>query len=126
MPPRPPKDTEFAPRWRVMSRGEIAFGPGKADLLAAIEQTGSLSLAAKALGMSYMRAWGLLKTMNRVFKSPLVESSRGGIGRGGARLTWRGEAVLAIYRDMQAKSMKATVSDRKLMTAHLAKEDRSP
>lgn len=125
MPPRPPRDIEFAPRWRVLSRGEIALGPGKADLLAAIEETGSLALAAKSLGMSYMRAWGLVKTMNRAFKTPLVESTRGGIGRGGARLTWRGEAVLAIYRDMQAKSMKATAADRKLMTAHLAREDRS-
>lgn len=126
MPPRPPRDLELVPRWRIMSGGEIALGPGKADLLQAIEEAGSLSVAAKSLGMSYMRAWGLVKTMNRAFKTPLVESTRGGIGRGGARLTWRGEAVLAIYRDMQAKSMKATAGDRKLMAAHLARASRSP
>ena len=75
MAPRPP-------RIRILIGASIALGPGKASLLEAISQTGSISKAAKSMGMSYRRAWTLVDAMNRDFVSPLVESSAG--GRGGA------------------------------------------
>jgi len=74
---------------------DIAFGPGKADLLSAIAKTGSLVAAAKQLGMSYMRAWTLLQTMNHCFRPPLVITVRGGRHGGKAELTEDGLRALA-------------------------------
>ena len=77
---------------------EIAMGPGKADLLAAIEHEGSISGAARALGMSYRRAWLLVDAMNRCWHEPLVATAPGGAAGGGARLTAFGAEVLRRYR----------------------------
>lgn len=87
---------------RVIAKGERAFGPGKADLLEQIDRTGSISAAARALDMSYSRAWGLVEAMNVAFKQPLVESAIGGKRGGGAAVTATGKSVLALYRKMQA------------------------
>jgi molybdate transport system regulatory protein len=82
---------------------EIAMGPGKADLLDAIGQSGSISGAARALGMSYRRAWLLVDAMNRCFAMPMVATSPGGKARGGgARITAQGAAMLAHYRALQS------------------------
>ena len=80
---------------------EIAMGPGKADLLEAIEREGSISGAGRALGMSYRRAWLLVDTMNRCWIEPLVETTPGGAARGGARITPFGYEVLHRYRALQ-------------------------
>ena len=85
-------------RVRILSGSEIAIGPGKADLLNAIEDTGSISAAARTMRMSYRRAWLLVRTMNACFEQPLVEAVKGGRDGGGARLTTTGRDVLADYR----------------------------
>lgn len=86
---------------RLMLDNEIAFGPGKADLLNAIQSTGSISAAGKYLGMSYRRAWLLVDAMNRCFQQPLVETATGGTQGGGARLTPLGLDVIARYQQLQ-------------------------
>jgi molybdate transport system regulatory protein len=86
---------------RLMWRDERAMGPGKADLLEQIAKQGSISAAAKAMTMSYSRAWALVDAMNRAFKSPLVEAAPGGKRGGGARVTEAGLEALARYRAMQ-------------------------
>ena len=86
---------------RVMLDEEIAFGPGKADLLDAIAATGSISSAGKQLGMSYRRTWLLVDSMNRCFQKPLVETTTGGAQGGGTRLTDEGIDVLKRYRQLQ-------------------------
>lgn len=87
---------------RLIVKGARAMGPGKADLLEHIGATGSISAAAKAMGMSYSRAWQLVDTMNQAFREPLVEAASGGRRGGGARITATGAAVLAKYRALQA------------------------
>lgn len=104
---RPRPKLAVHPRIRVLRGKEIALGPGKADLLDAIECDGTLAGAARDLGMSYNRAWMLLQTMNACFRGPLVETARGGSGRGHASLTPTGHAVLALYRRMEAESRAA-------------------
>ncbi|WP_347310292.1 winged helix-turn-helix domain-containing protein [Defluviimonas sp. SAOS-178_SWC] len=89
---------------RLVVAGGDWIGPGKADLLAGIAQTGSISAAGKRMGMSYKRAWGLVDVLNGMFHEPLVSASRGGAGHGGAELTETGQRVLALYRTMQAKA----------------------
>jgi molybdate transport system regulatory protein len=95
------------PRLRVVRDGEVLLGPGMAALLEAIGRNGSLRVAAEELGMSYMHAWGLVQTMNRGFRAPLVALSRGGAGRGGARVTELGGEVLALYGEMEAEARRA-------------------
>ena len=88
---------------RLIAKGERAFGPGKADLLERIAQEGSISKAAKAMDMSYSRAWQLVDAMNTAFRKPLVESSTGGKRGGGAVLTKAGEETLFLFRQMEER-----------------------
>jgi molybdate transport system regulatory protein len=100
------------PRFRMLHGTAIAFGPGKADLLEALQKTGSITKAAGRLGMSYMRAWTLIRTMNRCFCEPLIVAIRGGMkGGGGAVLTDMGREVLALYRRMEHKSVSVVQPD---------------
>ena len=85
---------------RVMFGPEIAMGPGKAELMQAIAETGSITASAKRLGMSYRRAWLLVDTMNRCFREPVVASATGGARGGGATVTDFGRRVLERYRAM--------------------------
>lgn len=80
---------------------EIAMGPGKADLLEAIEREGSISRAGQAMGMSYRRTWLLVDAMNRCWSDRLVETVAGGASNRGARLTSCGREVLRLYRAIE-------------------------
>lgn len=83
------------------------LGPGKIDLLEAIEETGSISGAGRSMKMSYRRAWLLVDDLNHMFRQPLVEASTGGAKGGGAHLTPMGREVVAHYRAIESKAMKA-------------------
>jgi len=84
-----------------------AMGPGKADLLEAIHETGSISAAGRKLGMSYRRAWLLVDEMNRCFRTPVVEARLGGAGGGGAKVTGLGLEALVRYRELQDQAWEA-------------------
>ena len=94
-------------RIRVLSGNQIALGPGKVALLGEIDRSGSISKAARKLGLSYRRAWTLVDTMNKNFKSCLVTGSVGGKKGGGANLTPLGAKMTKTYRAMEAKAEKA-------------------
>ena len=92
------------------------MGPGKADLLEAIDRAGSISGAARDMGMSYKRAWDLVETMNRCFRQPLVATATGGSHGGGAHVTDFGHDVLRRYRDMECKANDCVTEElRELM-----------
>lgn len=80
------------------------IGPGKAELLERIDRCGSIAAAGREMGMSYKRAWQLIGTLNAMFREPLVDSTRGGPGGGGAALTEAGRQVLALYRGFEAEA----------------------
>ncbi|SFH17214.1 molybdate transport system regulatory protein [Palleronia marisminoris] len=84
-------------RLRIVFPGHGMVGPGKAELLQRIRETGSIAAAGRAMGMSYKRAWQLVETMNAMFAEPVVTSVRGGARGGGATLTATGAEVLAAY-----------------------------
>jgi molybdate transport system regulatory protein len=99
---------QIKPRLRILIGKQIALGPGKVELLEALSETGSITAAAKRMNMSYMRAWTLIRTMNRSFKEPLVSATHGGPrGGGGAALTPAGRKALALYRRMDALGLRA-------------------
>ena len=104
-----PPDTPAQPRLRiriVFGKAEM-IGPGKAELLERIDRTGSIAAAGREMGMSYKRAWELIGTLNAMFRDPLVESTRGGPGGGGAVLTPNGQRVLALYRAFESEAATA-------------------
>jgi molybdate transport system regulatory protein len=96
-----------------------AMGPGKADLLEHIKYCGSISAAAKKMGMSYRRAWNLVTLMNEGFETPLVVAAPGGVNGGGAQVTEFGENILRCYRDIEAKTKSAGVREISEILSHL-------
>lgn len=96
---------------RVTFTDDFYVGPGRADLLEGIAETGSIAAAGKRMGMSYKRAWSLVQALNDGFGRPLVETSRGGSEQGGAALTADGAFVLERYRAMQEATRKAIAGD---------------
>lgn len=102
---------------QIYCGGEIAMGPGKADLLDAIRAHGSISAAGRAMGMSYRRAWLLVDVMNRCWQEKLVGTIPGGGHQRGAYVTPAGEAILSDYRIMQAAAADAAAPH---MTGSLA------
>jgi molybdate transport system regulatory protein len=107
-------------RLRIRNGDDIAVGPGKIALLEAVANTGSITAAAKLLGMSYRRAWLLVDTMNRCFKSRVVETEVGGNRGGGTRLTALGAEVVRSYRRIEARAAKAGASEIAALTRLLA------
>ena len=101
------QDVKLKLQLRILLNQDIAFGPGKAELLEEIRRTGSISQAAKSMNMSYRRAWQLVETMNHSFQSGLVETQKGG----GAKLTDLGESILSQFRQMEIKARDAIEQD---------------
>ncbi|WP_034294741.1 winged helix-turn-helix domain-containing protein [Herbaspirillum sp. RV1423] len=110
-------------RLRVMQGDTIAFGPGKAALLLAIERTGSISAAAREMEMSYRRAWLLVEEMNRCFNRPLVETATGGAKGGGASITDLARDVVACYQRMQKKADSAVEKDMLYLRSLIVDKD---
>ena len=94
-------------RFRVQVKHAVAIGPGKADVLQAIAETGSMAEAGRRLGMSYQRVWSLVRAMNGDFIEPLVLTQRGGTAGGGAGLTVMGTQALTIYRVIERDAERA-------------------
>ena len=93
--------------WLRIDLADGRVGPGKIALLEAIAEAGSISAAARSLGMSYRRAWELVAELNQTFSSPVVERITGGAGGGGAKLTRLGEALVLGFRDIEAAASRA-------------------
>jgi molybdate transport system regulatory protein len=100
--PHPPAGPRL--RIRIHFSDADMMGPGKAELLERIARTGSIAAAGREMGMSYKRAWMLIETLNAMFRAPVVDSTRGGPGGGGAVLTETGQEVLRLYRAVEAEA----------------------
>ena len=94
------------------------IGPGKAALLESVRDTGSISAAARAMGMDYKRAWTLIDSLNRAFDRPVVERATGGAGGGGAVLTPFGADLLVRYRRLESGATKLGATDLKALERH--------
>ena len=119
-PPSVPNtvDTPFLKlRMRVIAGGTNAIGPGKIELLEAIDTTRSLAAAAKSLGMSYRRAWLLVDELNQALCSPAVTATTGGARGGGSQLTETGRQVIELYRKIELQSAQACSEEIQQMVA---------
>lgn len=102
-------------RPRVRLGGSVLIGPGKIELLRAVADHGSISAAARALGMGYKRAWSLLDELQRALPVPILETAAGGSKGGGAQVTAAGRALLEHYDELeQACHLAAGPALRKL------------
>ena len=115
-PSRKSSKQDLKPQIRILFRKAIAMGPGKADLLRAIDETGSISAAARQMEMSYRRAWLLVDTMNQAFKSPVVVTLTGGKAGGGATVTEFGKEVLQRYSAMEQKARASVLKELRIFT----------
>ena len=118
--PSKPAAPELRFRLRITAGEVIAIGPGKVALLEAIAATGSITAAAKQLGMSYRRAWLLLDALNHALKTPAVDSAKGGAAGGGSVITDVGWQVMTLYRQIEATASSACAADIKQLLALLA------
>ncbi len=117
------KAPAIGPKLKIVLGAQTAIGPGKADLLQHIIDTGSIAAAGRRMAMSYRRAWLLIDEMNQIFKAPVVTTAKGGKGGGGgAVLTDFGHEVLARFRNMQEKTGKAVASDLKALRGALRRK----
>jgi len=104
-------DVDVRFRLRVRKGDTIAMGPGKIELLEAISACGSISAAARSMGMSYRRAWMLLEELNACLASPATQSEQGGSRGGGSALTPVGEAIIDRYRAIELRASEACAAD---------------
>lgn len=110
---------------RVEFDDEHYIGPGRVRLLELIGELGSISSAAKAMDMSYKRAWYLLEAFGACFGEPLVVRQLGGKGGGSAQLTKLGQEVVARYRAMEQLSREAMEKEIRALSRHLAPRAKS-
>lgn len=110
-------DSKGVLRLRIMHGRRVAMGPGKADLLEGIRDTGSISAAGRRMKMSYKRAWQLVEEMNLCFRGAVVDASKGGSGGGGAQLTALGDELLARFRHIE--QLTAQVADADMAALRL-------
>ena len=106
---------------RILAEDTAAIGPGKAQLIALIDSTGSISAAARAMGMSYSRAWQLVDELNASFKEPIVVTAIGGKRGGGTGVTDYGRQVHALYAQMEDKASAAIRAGLKQFAGRLKK-----
>ena len=98
---------------RVLGKSAAAMGPGKAELIERIAETGSISAAGRAMRMSYRRAWQLVEALNKDYRERVITTAAGGARGGGARVTPFGQRLVAEYRAMEEKASAAIASDLK-------------
>lgn len=108
---------------RILAGGDPAMGPGKARLVSLIEATGSISAAAREMGMSYRRAWLLVEALNASFTEPVITTATGGKRGGGAVVTDFGKRIVDAYYRMESKASAAIASDIGRFSAHLRKPE---
>ena len=109
---------------RILTKHSPAIGPGKAALVSHIDETGSISAAARAMGMSYRRAWKLVEALNESFSQPVVLTAIGGRRGGGAQVTAFGRKLVRAYHRMENKASAAIQSELRQFTKQLRKPAR--
>lgn len=105
---------------RLKVGGASFLGPGKIALLRRIDRLGSISAAARDMGMSYRRAWLLIDSLNRLLDEPVVATELGGAKGGGATLTPTGRRLLDLYLAIEARSAEAASEELRELAALLS------
>ena len=102
--------TQISARLRIHFGAELAVGPGRIELLEGVQRTGSLAQAARAMQMSYRRAWLLMRSLNASLAAPATIAVKGGRSGGGATVTPLGRALIVAYRRFEATTTRAALT----------------
>ena len=113
-------------RIRIYLGDGHSVGPGKVQLLEAVRELGSISAAARSMGMAYRHAWEMIDDMNQCFRSPVVTGTSGGRAGGGATLTPFGEEVVRRFRAMEKRARKAMARDVEALDREVLAAETSP
>jgi len=105
---------------RVLGKRAPAMGPGKAELIERIAETGSISAAARAMGMSNRRAWQLVEALNKDYREPVVATAIGGTRGGGASVTPFGMRLVRLFRAMEDKASAVIAADLRRFTRYIS------
>jgi molybdate transport system regulatory protein len=105
---------------RVLFEGEHSLGPGKTELLQAVQAHGSISAAARSMGMAYRHAWELIEDLNECFGAPVVATASGGRRGGGARLTPLGAELVRRFRAIERRATRAVARELAALEARTA------
>lgn len=111
---------------QILCGDEPAIGPGRAELLEAIEAGGSISAASRATGISYRKCWLMVDAMNRCFAAPLVTAGVGGGRDRGARLTDAGHSALKAFRTLEGRIEAAVAPELAALDTMLRKAPLPP
>ena len=114
------------PRIRVLLGETASLGPGKIELIDAIEKAGSISGAAKMMNMSYRRAWNLVDSINHDFTEEIIITSAGGKGGGGAIVTELGLEIIQQYRQLESKALDSVHEELEQFGQYLAQKTNQP
>ncbi|REA55975.1 ModE family transcriptional regulator [Dyadobacter luteus] len=109
------KDINLLMRHWVFVDGQKFFGPGRMELLEGIEETGSIVKAAKAMGMSYKKAWAMVDALNTLGSQPYVITQKGGQQGGGAQLTDQAKQVIIAYKQLTGKLTEVLEAEKELI-----------
>jgi molybdate transport system regulatory protein len=107
-------------RIRIQFDGDHSLGPGKAELLEAVAEHGSISAAARSMGMAYRHAWELVDDLNQCFRRPVLATTAGGRAGGGAALTPFGAELVRRFRSMERSAARAMARDLAALDRELA------
>lgn len=111
------EELNFKSRIWIEAGDKVLLGPGRVRLLKTIDETGSLSVAAKTVHMSYKKAWDLIDAVNRSAPQPVVTKSTGGKNGGGTILTPYGKELISIYDRANARCWELLSSEDELLAA---------
>ena len=113
-------------RLHIHLEGEHSLGPGKVQLLEEVRAQGSISAAARAMGMAYRHAWEMIDDLNQGLGRAVVETASGGHDGGGAQLTRFGEQLVRRFRAMEAATNRAIASDLRALGLSATGARRAP
>lgn len=106
---------------RLRFSGDHSLGPGKVQLLEAVQACGSISAAARSMEMAYRHAWVLIDDLNQLFGAPVITTATGGRAGGGARLTPLGEEVVRRFRSMERRAERAVAAEVTALEARIGR-----
>ncbi len=121
--PRPPDTARLSVR---IDFADGRLGPGKVELLEHIARARSIAAAARAMDMSYKRAWELVDTMNRMFREPVVVTQPGRNTAGATEVTVFGLRIVALYRAAERRAAGAIEATLAELSAATRPKHRSP
>ncbi|MAJ23896.1 MAG: hypothetical protein CMP36_00125 [Rickettsiales bacterium] len=106
------KNTSTYIKIKLQVGNNLNIGPGKIALLESIVLNGSISSAAKSMGMSYRKAWKLVKEINNASLNKIITTNTGGKGIRGTKISQEGIKFIKAFRNIEHKVFKEAEKEK--------------